>query len=1617
MALAAALFCGAGGEPASAAGMAIAYPAAPAPIVTVRGNAVVNSANKPNGTYELALCVQTRVYTYVGTDATKAATLTPEEYQAEIDAGTITAGDYQESNNPFESVSASVVVDLDALTPIQWDVDAPTYAAWDGTSYADYDEGYTPAGAAATGYARGIDTTDLLGTVIPDVTGATLGRPGRVVALDTAKPDEVGTAEALVEGYIHADGKTYAVVSLSANVPHSAKGRTYDTATEVVVVRFAYDMKRFPNTKFTATTPSEFNVTLDENTTGTGPRTVTYLASDADAAQTVTGQGVWYQSNTDRTGATQQETMHYFYRAGNGPIPGTVLNEKVTVSIDGDTQDSRELPKPDTAGKTVLTHDTAATEPYSLTRNLLKTHDRSLRFTYVNQPTYREAKGTGGAMVLFYDWDDTLIGTLVVDPEGDVRAQVNEYVEQNLVHPDLRAGTVLAAMGGEAPDYASLTAPTADQTKYQNLCDSLERQYTYRGKYPYTVGGSTVQDDPNALSGEEYPLTNKLDYAFYRRVTTPTEATDPATSATSTYFTTQKVSETGENDENLYPYVYGWAVVEDLSAKNARDWQVRRDAAKVPSIWTTVGVGELADVDPQAAARDIPGAAADPGTGLTPQYTFSTSAAAGNDYLHFADFSDMGSMLTKTVTVAGEDVTFTKDTLIVKAVYEPGPDLAVGMNYQMIEEPAYNKLNDKTAEGGGAYSVNFTLERASTELGPLQGVSRVRDPYIRLDTTTDLKWEDQALENASEYEAYTSKAKTSYIKVLVDNGNEVDVELTLSARMNKIDYVINDAYGKNFVSGDKRSIQNWTNHGDEAAFIVDNYNYSTADSDLTDPYFDVINFADKEGSRGFVLYGTLNNVMQKATQYNHGEIIQSEFNSYVAYGIMRDANLRADNLGTQPSAGSTQTAMRQAILDAAKACEDNHYGEADYWDSELDCAQLNYHQLQWYILDGTLLSRADADAKALSWCHLHAACAASVSNAPTDWASLIDAAQNHPDYIDELNAGQLEGLSTLRMDAAGTLYSTLGTGAVSRFKTDLVAAVTAGCTSWDAIQYHIIHKAPPTDDTEALSTYWWYDGATSNPAPANFAALYEAAKHAITDQPYPDGTMHKSTAKFNAAQGAFDKNAAAVEGKTDAAWVRMTHNLVKAHAETTINAGMENEEVQYTTTKFTSFAEFRTAYLSAVQDPTVTDPATEWSAVQLAILKQFNAADTGGDPSFWWKDGKTPLKVMNIRTLLQAAALANSADPDEQTMGNEALGKLTLADLAGDPYYLAASKKGAPLSGQYTAVTDLITDIKAAQQAGATDWNSLQYYLIYKKVETDPNAMSREAAYYWWRGGGTGTNVDFSSTNLNTIIQAFMEAALRGNEFGDPKAIASAEATKDVNGKYTILRLTPTDPATQNPEVTQFDSMEWYTDINTLLAKLTEIKTFMNGKQGITDPYQIPVVDWYQAQWYILNNTYLDLTNATDVATAIDAYWWYDLPEKPVQTEEEPTAGLVEILQGIKDKRLNLTTDYVNVVTAEDLANWGLVYLTADKTVTIAEQFDDFIIGYEQLQYLYYDFNDNGFFDGGVDLTWAQIQYYFASAWADTDGYGTPASHEEALQGLRALGWTDADFPDGAKKD
>lgn len=1695
-------------------GSATLEPAAPKPQITIQGNVVV-SKGKPTGFYELALCVQTaRTVTDNNTG------LSAEAEYAALLAEAAETGDrtpveeflktHTVTNYPFQSAAAAVHINLDALTAVTWGSGKPVYADWTG-SYPS---------TTNSAYPRGIDRADPDQPKMFTDLQPILGGGARAVRLDTAKPDEVTNATALIEEaeFDAADAaRRTALLTLSANTTTTANV-VYEVPTPVVVVRFAYDMNRFtelevgnPRDQVNAPNESDFWVGLDVNdrlpadaartaltylgAQDAGNPTDPYAVSDAQAAGSSVFQSVWYAQNMKSDGTGQEATHFYYYLGAEHCSPSGQASIQVYQEATG-TDSSETLYVPKTAGSVVLAdRNTAYATPgdpeaaaggnpnYSFFQNLLQVRTDTLRLDLVNAETYRKPTGGGGITILFYDWDDSLIGSLIVDG-GDVRSMVEEYVEENLVHPDLRPSTALKAMGGKLPDGGNYT--TADQLAYQTLTNSLARDYTYRGKYAYTVGG----DDATlgVTDGEDYPLTNKLDYVFTKRVNTSASysVSDVTGTHTETYVLPHKVTDADMVDAALYPYAYGWAVVEDPSSKNQRDWKVMNDATKLEDTWTTIGVGELSNVEPDyydngaadqalptalgAATYQAPAFLADedpywvdhvneapqPGMDYTNKYAYSLNSNGSESYFRFADFSDIDAELARYTKKNGTP----KDTLIVKAVYEPGESLLdSGYYYRLIENPYYNKLNYYSAAQGGAYSVQVTLERSDTTFGGARGVARVRQPAVRQDTTYDQKWiQDNALgvdHNLDNATMKTAKAltETTFTKVDVENGDQVQFSLALSGRQNKINYFIVETYGYNFVAGGLRSGTNFDRVGNE--YTLENYNYFLdGDSDTDDPYFDVKDYADRDGSHGFVLYGTLNNLMQYATLYNNREIDSDTYDLYVTFLILADTNIRDKN--EQVASIVNETALKTALQNAARECQLNHKGDPDYWNDELQCAELTYHQLQWYIIDGTLRDRATADSEKLSFCHLHAACADLVSNKPKTWADVMEAAaQRDADRLKQLSFDELRNLTYLRNNANGGDFASRDV-MINR----LINAVNgdASLTDWVDVQRALLNGSGSVD------TYFWYDGSTSNATPGSWNAMLERVTPAITPQSYPDGASRTTKAKLESLRSLFEANAAAGDNRATRQWINVTDNLVLAHREEQVEVEVNGEtmkEWHYTYSPITDFETFKTSLVETVTAAqTGGFGAPSWEAVQYHLLFPGEALDfinepwthvkllntEGWDPDadpqatqwpegFWWKGGNIPLTVDNVYTLLQAMEYLNGDDEDDQKRAEEALKAIDLARLEGQNFWLRKNKTGetwlerdetGAVTGpdaatQATLLAGLLKDIQAAQAAGANNWNTLQYYLIHKDDDPMPDVndfttVSTESYYYWWRQGGTGTSVTFpSGGSLNEAFPPLFEAAIRAGEFGDPLAKGSVEAQKVDGSFFALTRLTTSAKEHALDENTKLlTDLAWFTDTDALLTKMKELMTFMQGKQGITDPYLPPDrVTWYQGQHWLLTGEYIQY--GEDAYTkAMEDYWWYDKDERPapppagytdeelaadaalmVDVNNQLTAGAVKKLSQTKLNKLGLEIHYKSygVPTRDDLLNI-MGYLVTEDLSPYTE-------------------------GGNVCLTWAQLEYYVESAAKKSKNKfnknGTLLSPSDAVAGLvNDFGWSTSNFPAGA---
>lgn len=162
-----------------------------------------------------------------------------------------------------------------------------------------------------------------------------------------------------------------------------------------------------------------------------------------------------------------------------------------------------------------------------------------------NMLRFQKAKPQNTVLVVIYDWDDREIGRVLVPKGVDARGIVNEYIKTHLIHPQLREGV--------------------DHT-------SLARAMSYRGKYPW-MAPAPVEDTTGAVAdGEDYPLTNKLDYAYVKGTMTRGED--------------GKYIITDPDPEDPYPYLHGLVEVRDLMAPP----------------WTTVGVGELKEYEHRKGA-------------------------------------------------------------------------------------------------------------------------------------------------------------------------------------------------------------------------------------------------------------------------------------------------------------------------------------------------------------------------------------------------------------------------------------------------------------------------------------------------------------------------------------------------------------------------------------------------------------------------------------------------------------------------------------------------------------------------------------------------------------------------------------------------------------------------------------------------------------------------------------------------------------------------------------------------------------------------------------------------------------------------------------------------------
>lgn len=283
-------------------------------------------------------------------------------------------------------------------------------------------------------------------------------------------------------------------------------------------------------------------------------------------------------------------------------------------------------------------------------------------------------------VIMFYDWDNSLLGSLTAGMGEDATESVNEYVKSQFIHPDLR----------EFKDDDDMTAEGA--LSAMDKYTSKAREYTYRGEYPYdapdpelkNIPGSKISDDlvfpDNAeLAGSKYPLTNKLDYCFAGKDFYTVKSALPV------------VDEEGEEDPGTpMPFVGGWTRVLPVTLDDT---------------WTALSNENFAPLDHYKEEKD------------------------SNGETVYTDPLDKDGNVIDLISVDFSDIEVTSDdgsVVYVKAVYEPGTLLDnAGPNYTAQGPITYMAYGDD-----GIYSISFKYIRVN-DSG--YGVSRIKDANIRTD--------------------------------------------------------------------------------------------------------------------------------------------------------------------------------------------------------------------------------------------------------------------------------------------------------------------------------------------------------------------------------------------------------------------------------------------------------------------------------------------------------------------------------------------------------------------------------------------------------------------------------------------------------------------------------------------------------------------------------------------------------------------------------------------------------------------------------------------------------------------------------------------------------------------
>lgn len=656
--------------------------------------------------------------------------------------------------------------------------------------------------------------------------------------LPTKKADVISSASAFIGGTDN--GKTLLYLSAEAETPTKLTGDS-----RLAVVRFRYDATAHPlsydggdggsNQIMDGATPVEF---LD-------------WAGDASAAASPAGANAYF---TGKSEPTQRESMYYVHAA---PNPGDAAKWPVhtTEGIAKPDTDCLQLVKAVKATGTATDPDyysyatnffpvdpayIAALQTSPLPEGLpVYTGDASkltpkIQFTQITDATADQ--GSGGislddlSTILFYDWDDTLLGALTVPKGVDVREEVNAYVRDNFIHPDLRYDK--EGKEGKA-DLA--------------LLDNTARTNSYRGTFPHDNpggaegSGNSTPEDANgdgvidAKAGSRFPLTNKLDYVFMKK---PMVWNGEFSSW----------DEAAACDEE-YPYIHGW---------------MKSSVETLEDTWTTLGVGEL-------------------GTYAEDAGTHYVEVSEKNLYA-VADFTSVTDTLAavKAVYEPGDDVVNGYYTLKEEPYYTRYTTEGSSANGTYSIQYSYQRVANGigiTRTRKPALQILYMPDMAEVNSVLDKKYKTLYEDNLAYDFIEGFNAETYFYEyygkNVQEFQEIMGlqavTANSFYMRGEVENKDVIAAELTPSSAILEVEYALIDEYNSSFISGLVRSA------GGEIG-IIRNFDYTK------EPY------ATRQGTDGFVLKGTLGVLLEEATKEAKGEA--NNYLSMVALSTFEDLNFK-----------------------------------------------------------------------------------------------------------------------------------------------------------------------------------------------------------------------------------------------------------------------------------------------------------------------------------------------------------------------------------------------------------------------------------------------------------------------------------------------------------------------------------------------------------------------------------------------------------------------------------------------------------------------------------------------------------------------------------------------------